>query len=123
VQIVATHLGLRPGERRLQVRRLLALHESTPAVLSVLLSDLNEWLLRGRSPRWLRRHFTATPQPRTYPNRFPLFALDRIWVHPRSALTALAVRNSPAARAASDHLPRVAELATEAPATVMDVPR
>jgi endonuclease/exonuclease/phosphatase family metal-dependent hydrolase len=123
VQVVATHLGLRPGERRLQVRRLLALYDSTPAALSVLLGDLNEWLLWGRPLRWLRRYFAAAPQPRTYPARFPLFALDRIWVHPRSALTAIAVHDSPAARVASDHLPLVAELAIEAPATVVDAPR
>lgn len=123
VQVVATHLGLRPGERRQQVRRLLALYESTPAALSVLLGDLNEWLLWGRPLRWLRRYFTAAPQPSTYPAWFPLFALDRIWVHPRSALTAVAAHNRPAARVASDHLPLVAELVIEAPATVRDARR
>jgi len=111
LQVVATHLGLRPGERRQQVRRLLALYNSGPAALSVLLGDLNEWLLWGRPLRWLRRHFSATPQPRTYPARFPLFALDRIWVHPRSAMRRLAVHDSPLARIASDHLPLMAELA------------
>lgn len=114
VQVVATHLGLRPGERRQQVRRLLALYEAAPAALSILLGDLNEWLLWGRPLRWLRRHFTPSPQPRTYPARFPLFALDRIWVHPRRALTDIAVHGSPAARVASDHLPLVATL-TRAP--------
>lgn len=114
IQVVATHLGLRPGERRRQVRRLLALCEATPAAYSVLLGDLNEWLLWGRPLRWLRRYFAAAPQPRTYPARFPLFALDRIWVHPRSALTGIAVHHSPAARVASDHLPLMAELASEA---------
>jgi endonuclease/exonuclease/phosphatase family metal-dependent hydrolase len=112
LQVTATHLGLRPGERRQQVRRLLQLYESSPAVLSVLLGDLNEWLLWGRPLRWLRRHFATVPQPRTYPARFPLFALDRIWVHPRSALMELSVHNSPMARVASDHLPLVAELAS-----------
>jgi len=114
VQVVATHLGLRPGERRRQVRQLLALCESTPAAYSVLLGDLNEWLLWGRPLRWLRRYFAAIPQPRTYPARFPLFALDRIWVHPRSAMKNLAVFSSPAARVASDHLPLMAELAITA---------
>jgi endonuclease/exonuclease/phosphatase family metal-dependent hydrolase len=113
IQVVATHLGLRPGERRQQVRRLLALYESAPAELSILLGDLNEWLLWGRPLRWLRRHFTSTPQPRTYPARFPLFALDRIWVQPRMALTDIAVHVSPAARIASDHLPLVATLTGE----------
>lgn len=113
VQVVATHLGLRPAERRQQVRRLLALYESDPTTLSILLGDLNEWLLWGRPLRWLRRHFAPTPQPRTYPARCPLFALDRIWVHPRTALTAIAVHDSPAARIASDHLPLAAELTSE----------
>ena len=39
---------------------------------------LTEWLLWGRPLRWLRHYFSATPQPRTYPARFPLFSLDRI---------------------------------------------
>jgi len=113
IQVVATHLGLRPGERRQQVRRLLVLYESAPAAVSILLGDLNEWLLWGRPLRWLRRHFTSTPQPRTYPARFPLFALDRIWVHPRMALMDIAVNDSPAARMASDHLPLVATLTSK----------
>jgi len=114
LQVVATHLGLRPGERRRQVSRLLALFESGSADISVLLGDLNEWLLWGRPLRWLRRHFTATPEPRTYPTRFPLFALDRIWVCPRNALVNIGIHDSPTARAASDHFPLKAELAVDA---------
>jgi endonuclease/exonuclease/phosphatase family metal-dependent hydrolase len=110
LRVVATHLGLRPGERRRQVRRLLALFESGCADISVLLGDLNEWILWGRPLRWLRRHFAPTPHPRTYPARFPLVALDRIWVHPRAALTRLGIHDSPTARTASDHLPLKAEL-------------
>ena len=110
VQVVATHLGLRPDERRLQVRRLLDLFEACPADISVLLGDLNEWLLWGRPLRWLRRHFAPAPHPRTYPARFPLFALDRIWVHPRAALTTIGIHDSPTARIASDHLPLKAGL-------------
>lgn len=110
LQLVATHLGLRPGERRQQVRRLVSLFEPGAADISVLLGDLNEWLLWGRPLRWLRRHFTPTPEPRTYPARFPLFALDRIWVHPGSALVSINTHDSPAARIASDHLPLEAEL-------------
>lgn len=114
LQVVATHLGLRPGERRRQVGRLLQLFESGSADISVLLGDLNEWLLWGRPLRWLRRHFTATPEPRTYPTRFPLFALDRIWVSPRDALVNIGIHDSPTARAASDHFPLKAELAVDA---------
>jgi len=110
IQVIATHLGLRPGERRRQVRRLLDLFQACPADISVLLGDLNEWLLWGRPLRWLRRHFSPAPHPRTYPARFPLFALDRIWVHPRAALNTIGIHNNPATRIASDHLPLKAML-------------
>lgn len=113
IHVVATHLGLRPGERRQQIRRLLALFDSGGADFSVLLGDLNEWLLWGRPLRWLRRHFAPTPHPRTYPARFPLLALDRIWVHPRAALTRIGIHDSPAARLASDHLPLKAQLSSD----------
>lgn len=110
LQVVATHLGLRPGERRRQVQRLLALFEPRAHGISVLLGDLNEWLLWGRPLRWLRRHFTPTPHLPTWPARSPLFALDRIWVHPRSVLVRLDTHRSALARRSSDHLPLKAEL-------------
>jgi hypothetical protein len=110
VRVIATHLGLRPDERRWQVRRLLSLFETGTADYSVLLGDLNEWLLWGRPLRWLRRQFAPTPHLPTFPARLPLFALDRIWVRPRAALHRLVVHVSAAARLASDHLPLRAEL-------------
>lgn len=110
VQVVATHLGLLAGERRQQVRRLLSLVEASSADISVLLGDLNEWLLWGRPLRWLRRHFRTRAQPPTYPARFPLLALDRIWVHPHASVGHIRVHDSAAARIASDHLPLKAVL-------------
>jgi endonuclease/exonuclease/phosphatase family metal-dependent hydrolase len=113
LRVVATHLGLRAGERRRQVRRLLALMDSGSADISVLLGDLNEWLLWGRPLRWLRRRFAPASHPRTYPARFPLLAMDRIWVRPCAALAGIAVHDSPAARIASDHLPLKAGLTSK----------
>jgi endonuclease/exonuclease/phosphatase family metal-dependent hydrolase len=111
IQVVATHLGLRPGERRRQVRRLLALFEPGRADAAVLLGDLNEWLLWGRPLRWLRRRFPGVRRsPATYPARMPLLALDRIWVHPPGALTRIETHDSELSRLASDHLPLTAEL-------------
>jgi endonuclease/exonuclease/phosphatase family metal-dependent hydrolase len=115
LRVVATHLGLSPRERRQQILRLLALFESGGDDRYVLLGDLNEWFLWGRPLRWLRRHFTPTPQPCTYPARFPLFALDRIWVRPRAALVKLEIHCSSLARVASDHLPLKAVLENELP--------
>lgn len=105
VQVVATHLGLRPGERRQQVRELLKLFEIGLTDTYVLMGDVNEWFLWGRPLRWLHAHFKRTPHCATFPARRPFMALDRLWVHPRRRLTKLEVHATPVARVASDHLP------------------
>lgn len=105
VRVIAAHLGLGLNERQIQVRRLLqelADHDGTPLVL---LGDFNEWRPPSRPLRRLHRHFGRTPGLRSFPSNFPLFALDRIWVQPRTALAALDVHTSHWARRASDHLP------------------
>ncbi len=110
LRVVATHLGLRPAERRAQVERLIPLFRWEPEHRAVLLGDLNEWFLWGRPLRRLHRYFEETPAPATFPANLPVFALDRVWAHPGSILRAIAVHATPAARAASDHLPLVADL-------------
>jgi endonuclease/exonuclease/phosphatase family metal-dependent hydrolase len=110
LRVVATHLGLRPAERRRQIRTLLARLERGPQLSTVLMGDLNEWFLWGRPLRWLHARFGRTPAPATFPAALPVFALDRIWVRPRARLTRLGVHVRGAARVASDHLPVVAEL-------------
>lgn len=108
--VIATHLGLAPGERRRQMQRVLALvHRAQKPV--VLLGDLNEWFLWGRPLRWLRRHFGRTPAPATYPARWPLLALDRIWVEPVRLLERIEAHRDGFAAQASDHLPLRATLA------------
>lgn len=110
--VIATHLGLAPWERRKQMQRLLALVRAShkPAVL---LGDLNEWFLWGRPLRWLRRHFGRTPAPATFPARWPVFALDRIWVEPARLLERIEVHRAAPAKEASDHLPVRATLALD----------
>ncbi len=110
LRILATHLGLRPAERRRQIRSLLARLHADDSIPTVLMGDLNEWFLWGRPLRWLHRFFRQTPSPATFPSRFPMFALDRLWVAPRDRLHRLYVHASPLARRASDHLPLVAEI-------------
>jgi endonuclease/exonuclease/phosphatase family metal-dependent hydrolase len=109
LRVVATHLGLAAAERRDQVRRLLAAFD-TDRMPVVLLGDLNEWFVRGRALLWLRAHFGAVPPVRSFPSRLPLFALDRIWMHPVERLVDVRAHRSPAARVASDHLPVVARI-------------
>ncbi len=110
LRVVATHLGLRPAERRAQIRRLLRAVEGSGALPTVLIGDVNEWFLWGRPLRWLHGHFKRTPAPATFPAGRPLIALDRVWVKPRRALRRVAVHASTLARVASDHLPLTALL-------------
>lgn len=110
LRVVATHLGLHPGERRTQVKRLLTIFENDRNIPTIFMGDVNEWFLIGRPLRWLHRHFKRTPAPATFPTRFPVFALDRIWVQPIAALSGIYAHNSALSRQASDHLPIVATL-------------
>lgn len=106
VRVIVTHLGLRPIERRFQVRLMLRLLHDIPIDETVVvLGDINEWLPLGRPLRWLHGVLGHAPAERSFPARLPLFALDRVWVRPRHTLLAFAAHRSPAARAASDHLP------------------
>lgn len=116
LRVVVTHLGLRAGERRRQVERLLTcIAPGRDDVTTILLGDINEWWLWGRPLRWLHRRFGASPALRTFPARAPLFALDRIWVDPQSALSSVCRVTTAGARRASDHLPLVASLRLPAP--------
>jgi endonuclease/exonuclease/phosphatase family metal-dependent hydrolase len=113
LRIIATHLGLRPAERREQIRKLLKWigpPSEDPALTTVLAGDLNEWFLWGRPIKWLRAYFGTTPSPATYHTRWPLFSLDRVWVYPGHRLRNLETVRSKTARTASDHFPLVATL-------------
>jgi endonuclease/exonuclease/phosphatase family metal-dependent hydrolase len=110
IRIVATHLGLRPAERREQVDQLLKLFRESPDDRAALMGDLNEWFLWGRPLRKLHSYFRETPALSTFPAMLPVFALDRMWTHPGQILADLRVHDTRTARRASDHLPLVGEL-------------
>jgi endonuclease/exonuclease/phosphatase family metal-dependent hydrolase len=110
LRVVATHLGLRPAERRELIRKLLRLFNDNPRERSVLAGDLNEWFLWGRPLRRLRAHFAPSPSLKTFPSGMPFFALDRIYATPAWMVKDLRVHATDLARQASDHLPLVATL-------------
>jgi endonuclease/exonuclease/phosphatase family metal-dependent hydrolase len=109
LRVIATHLGLSFSERRHQIRRLLQVFD-TDQMAMILLGDINEWFTWGRSLRWLVDHFEPVPACPTFPSRWPLLALDRIWIKPRHRLTKVTVHATPLARLASDHLPLIAHI-------------
>lgn len=110
LQVLVTHFGLRARERERQASRLIDRvreHDPAPALLA---GDFNEWSPRSSTVAKLDRELGRAPALRTFPARFPLFALDRIWVRPFTALRSIEVVDTPAAREASDHLPLVARV-------------
>lgn len=109
LRVIATHLGLSPSERRVQIRTLLQAFD-TNRMPVVLLGDINEWFAWGRPLRMLVSHFEPVPAPATFPSRWPVFALDRIWISPRHRLVHVEVHTTPLARVASDHLPLIAHI-------------
>jgi endonuclease/exonuclease/phosphatase family metal-dependent hydrolase len=112
IRIITTHLGLAPWERRIQVQRLTAAIVRDPSRLTVVLGDINEWFHLSRTLRQLGAHFGRSSTVRTWPSWRPLFALDRVWVHPPEALASVWAHASPTARRASDHLPLVGTIET-----------
>jgi endonuclease/exonuclease/phosphatase family metal-dependent hydrolase len=110
VELFNTHFGLRMGERARQVERLLEVVEASHVATLIVLGDFNEWRSRASALVQLTTAFGPTPAIRSFPSRFPIFAIDRIWVHPRAALGRIRAIRTPLARVASDHLPICAEV-------------
>lgn len=109
LRVIATHLGLRFAERRAQIQTLLQAFD-TDRMPVILLGDINEWFAWGRTLNRLVSHFESVPAPPTFPSRWPVFALDRIWISPRRRLVHVNVHGTPLARIASDHLPLIAHI-------------
>lgn len=108
MRVLVTHMGLRWRERRVQARWLLRVLSQPPASFEVVLGDTNEWFPLGAPLRWFHARLGRTPARRTFPSRFPLVALDRVWVRHPTAVVEAHPHASPLARVASDHLPIVA---------------
>jgi len=108
LHVVAVHLGLSLKERRNQAARLAAI-AGRGARASIILGDFNDWIWAGSVQQALAGEFPDTTSYRTFPARWPLVKLDRVFCRPRGIMT-----NSFADRAGaavSDHLPVIADLA------------
>jgi endonuclease/exonuclease/phosphatase family metal-dependent hydrolase len=71
--------------------------------------------------RWLHARFGHCEGRRSYPARFPIFSLDRIWVYPKAALLSFEALETREARVASDHLPVRAQVSLEQGVASSDV--
>lgn len=110
LRVIAFHFGLRRGERRVQIERLLGELDAGPRQPTILLGDFNEWRPRGGGVAGILRRFTQAPLRRTYPSWLPWLALDRIFYDRQFRLEEVSVLRSGPAGMASDHLPLRARL-------------
>lgn len=107
LHLVSTHLGLGILERKRQARLLAAL-AAAGAEPTVMLGDFNDWFQRGSVRRALAHVMPARTMHKTFPARWPLLMLDRIYCRPYSALTRSWTDRL--ARGISDHLPVFADI-------------
>jgi endonuclease/exonuclease/phosphatase family metal-dependent hydrolase len=107
VRVIATHLGLSLRERRSQAVPLLKLL-GTRQTATIALGDFNDWLWAGSVRRRLGQALPAYTRHATFPSRWPVFQLDRIYLSSRATL--LASHTDLEARHISDHLPVIADI-------------
>lgn len=108
LHMVAVHLGLSFRERRKQAAKLAAIANSAPDP-TLLCGDFNDWIWRGDVATTLSRELPDRTWHRTFPSWLPAIRLDRIYCRPAGTL--IRSWTDASARAASDHLPVVAEIA------------
>jgi endonuclease/exonuclease/phosphatase family metal-dependent hydrolase len=118
VDVINTHLGLGWRERFIQAQLFTSAQwraDVAPSTPVILLGDFNS-IPGSRPHRVLNRHLrdvreliTATVPTRTFPTRFPIFAVDHIFVNEAIQPLSVIVHRSRLARIASDHFPLVAE--------------
>jgi endonuclease/exonuclease/phosphatase family metal-dependent hydrolase len=119
LQVINTHLGLRPRERLAQVDALLGPdwlgHEACRSP-HILCGDFNAWP-GSRSYGRLRRalpdacaghgHFLRRG---TFPAAWPVVRLDHIFLSPDLTIESVRIPRTKLTRIASDHLPLVVEV-------------
>lgn len=119
VNVMTTHLGLRPYERKEQIDALLSpewLYHKEFTTPSILCGDFNltpfSPLCRrlGKCLHDVRR---LAKRPYRHGTFMGLFAIDHIFVSTEFTLRSLRVLDDRRARVASDHLPLLAELEWE----------
>lgn len=113
---ICVHLGLRETQRRQQLQQLCGIVDGLPPEAPLVVAgDFNDW--RRQAHRWLGRcanlkevfeqaHGAAA---RTFPARWPLLALDRIYVRGVRLHKPVVLPRQPWARL-SDHAPLLAEI-------------
>lgn len=113
VRVMATHLGLGMRERRARLTQLVrridhyqakSMCEPVQGAPLVLLGDLNHAFAWSLGLRPLHQRLSAVPARATFPARWPVLSLDRIF-YSGLTLEAGGIARSPMSALASDHRP------------------
>ncbi|MCW8107456.1 endonuclease/exonuclease/phosphatase family protein [Alteromonas ponticola] len=106
--VINTHKGLKKKERRSQFAQLHEYIEErirlfpTPLILG---GDFNEWQFFTSAFKALNRILTPTKVGATFPSKFPLFSLDRIWTTSDITVHKCKRIKNKKTKLYSDHLP------------------
>jgi endonuclease/exonuclease/phosphatase family metal-dependent hydrolase len=119
VQVINTHLGLGQRERFMQAKLLVGdewVGRTNAKEALILMGDFN-CLPNSRPYRLIAQQLRdastlVTPRPnlRAFPTRFPLLAVDHIFVNERLHVESVTVVRNSQTRVASDHFPVLAHL-------------
>ncbi len=118
VHTLCVHLGLREQQRERQMQRMCRqiAQQVPPGAPLLVAGDFNDWRLRGhallRREAGLHEVFVTAhgAAAKTFPARWPLLSLDRIYVRNARSQRAVVLPNRPWAHL-SDHAPLAAEIA------------
>lgn len=116
VHAICVHLSLLESHRQLQLDLLCKLLDSLPAHAPVIIAgDFNDWQLRGNTRlaqcEYLHEAFERHHGllAKTYPARFPMLRLDRVYLRNATSHAPQILGNKPWTHL-SDHLPLAVEV-------------
>lgn len=107
LRIIAAHFGLLRHSRNQQAKTILSILQERRIMPTIMIGDLNEWRVgKGSALTNLNPYFDITMGTvPSFPSRFPVFALDRVFAYPHDLVLTIESHKSPLSRIASDHLP------------------
>jgi len=117
VHVICVHLGLAEAHRAQQLELLCEIvHSEVPGDAPLIVAgDFNDWRRRAHDMLWreagLKEVFVAAygESARTFPARFPMLSLDRIYVRNASVHLPVVLPRRPWSHL-SDHAPLAAEI-------------
>ena len=118
LQVLNTHLGLVPHEQRAQASALVGadwIGGGGRRDPMILLGDFNAtpyastYRTLARTLKDARQLCPAARASRTFPSRFPMLAIDHVFVSKGIRIIQVEAFAAPLARSASDHLPLVVD--------------